>query len=170
MSQRAPRDSHERALRAASRVAMVALVGCGGTIEPSESPYEEPADDARTESAYASPARERTPAEEDRDAGSSADSACEDAGVETDASMECDERLAQQFPEGDPEWWSSDVPFVQDDVLAACCAARVASESRGDEFERLRTSGCCHVEGWDSFAFCTPWGPPMPPAMPREVA
>jgi hypothetical protein len=37
------------------------------------------------------------------------------------------------------------------------------------EDENLRSYCCGTVLNWESFGSCTPWGPPMPPAMPTEV-
>lgn len=113
-------------------------------------------------------------------AAPSKDAAC-DADATTTA-LSCKEKLAATFPNGDPNWWSGrhdwlddggvvDVS-VTDPTLAACCEelARPKSDAGPwqdlDGLNAVRESGCCKVNGWGQGSSCTPWGPPMPPAMP----
>jgi hypothetical protein len=70
-------------------------------------------------------------------------------------------------------------PTLATEEHKACCDLAVAAmdewfaAAAGDEppFDLNVPTGCCSsglVEGgWDVHPSCTPWGPPMPPAMPR---
>lgn len=190
-------ESHEKALRAASRVAFLALVGCGGLTEvptgssdpsdivsadrsdnvSSDPDYERPSDVAPLPYHGATSSSSGGASAECPDAGGDAAPA---ASTETDAGtphelLACLEQLEAHFPNGDPDWSSFwEGTQVTDPELAACCTAfagppRSALNDPWPNYELLRNAGCCHVTGWGREMHCTPWGPPMPPAM-RGVA
>jgi len=100
-------------------------------------------------------------------------------------------KLQSAFPEGDHEWWDmrADPALVgQADVTACCKEILVGTESHGESIDALlvgtgkfRNVGCCKADyhiasdagpvdaGPSGFngpgIACTPWGPPVPPAM-----
>jgi hypothetical protein len=102
-------------------------------------------------------------------------------------------KLERAFPDGDRNWWAMDVnPALagQEDVTA-CCKEIVpgdyspdAAEAYLHGIEKFRHVGCCSAD-YRAVAdagdaglspaqvvgmACTPWGPPMPPAMTESVA
>jgi hypothetical protein len=55
-----------------------------------------------------------------------------------------------------------------DDLTQGCCT--VLAKAAGNTFEWPQRSQCCGAIGWQAAFTCTPWGPPVPPAMPRGGA
>lgn len=53
-------------------------------------------------------------------------------------------------------------------AVAACCNAILASDPSTSGIDWSDAMACCGVPGVDTRgkAFCSPWGPPAPPAMP----
>jgi hypothetical protein len=165
-------DVRSAALRAAAKVALSVgvLGGCGGSVanEP-KGPYEP------------EPARSNYPATGGA-GGAGADRAepCEDAPTPAPTKPACDGVLASAF--ADPAWddWQPwgwppvDPPPVSEDVKA-CCEEELASADGINSEHRFQ---CCGVVGYGrdgveldpavSMA-CTPWGPPVPPAMRRRA-
>jgi hypothetical protein len=134
-----------RALAAAVRVALgsALVVACGGRLanetEGATAPSQDPGHAASSQTASAQP-----PA----------------------APLPCDARLAATFPDGGAPYYVNDTPPSTDPALIACCNELAAKLSPATRTEAIRSSGCCHVafDGEASSA-CTPWGPPVPPAM-----
>lgn len=95
---------------------------------------------------------------------------CFEAGTDTAAC--CTEVLTKSFTDG---------PVLMDPTLAteqerACCGVVVTTMDTWagpglPPFDYSLTSTCCSLElvenPWTDHVSCTPWGPPMPPAMPR---
>jgi hypothetical protein len=139
------RPAHEKALKATLRVTLFAALGAcggGGTAGSGGKPItNEPTPDAPP--AATAPAG---PTSED----------------------ECKAALKAAYPDGDKNWYDPNKPTpraqtaVSDADLKRCC-----DELRAKDFptEDYRDIGCC-AASWES-AKCTPWGPPMPPAMAR---
>jgi len=132
--------SHQRALRVTWRVTLMgALAGCsGGGKSAGPGPAAKP-----SAPAVAAPAGDPT------------------------SEADCRSALAAAYPQGDANWFSDDNPTprtatpVSDAALASCCQRHSALLSTPD----YRKLGCCSAATWDA-GHCTPWGPPMPPAMP----
>lgn len=131
-----------RALAAAVRVALgsALLVACGGRLgnetEGSTVPSQDPS---------------RAPSSQ----------------TPSTSEVSCDARLATVFPDGGAPFYVNDKPLSSDPALVACCNELAAKASPMTRTETIRASGCCHV-AFDENAqsACTPWGPPVPPAMP----
>ncbi len=82
----------------------------------------------------------------------------------------CDARLAAAFPDGGAPFYVNDKPLSADPALVACCNELAAKATPMTRTEAIRASGCCHVAfDEDAQSACTPWGPPVPPAMPRTT-
>lgn len=175
------REIHDRALFAAAKLAFAAsaavLPACafpeapstdgvaGGEGEPSST----------EEGVSKAPAKGKPKPAPRPTGGTGAKGSCSSGG--SGNSLEgCRAALKEAFPGGDPEWWSFGDPATlkKDARLASCCDALASQPAPADGLavtEELRTLGCCHVAGFTSAAaHCTPWGPPMPPAMPRRAA
>ena len=54
----------------------------------------------------------------------------------------------------------------------ACCSALAAFHDLDPNtmFSWPERAECCETLGWSGAASCTPWGPPVPPAMRRRTA
>lgn len=77
----------------------------------------------------------------------------------------CDARLAEAFPDGGAPFYVNDKPLATEPALVACCNELAAKASPMTRTEAIRASGCCHVAFEGEGNACTPWGPPVPPAM-----
>jgi hypothetical protein len=168
-------DTHSAALRAAAKLAfsVTFLGGCGGGLAAVDT-------DEAEASEYAVNAPSDTPAEAPR-ADASAD-ACEDAEPTTHdgGKASCDSVLASTF--GSPAWkdwnpwgWNEPTPEPVSEEVTACCKEHVGSiDLTSSETYRWE---CCGVLDFGRGAndtnlqmACTPWGPPVPPAMrPRSL-
>ena len=130
------RPAHQRALRATLRVTMVGALGAAAGCGSGPAPA---TPSNTTGAAHTAPA----------------------------TADECRAALDAAFPDGDPNWFSPGKESVRvatgdsDAELAACCAQHEAAFT----VEEYRDLGCCTVRTAQPM-HCTPWGPPMPPAMP----
>jgi hypothetical protein len=85
----------------------------------------------------------------------------------------CGEALTKAF--ADDHIFSD--PTTASNEEQACCDLAVTTmdtwEGLGDPpYDYQLTQSCCQtlVDGaWDKHPSCTPWGPPMPPRMPRRM-
>ncbi len=133
------KPAHEKALRATLRVTLFAALGACGGGTPAHSTA--PPSNKGTANAPARPT--------------------------TDA--ECRAALTEAFPNGDPKWYQGDhgtarvATGTSDADLVACCD----SLSKTASTEDYRQLGCCSTK-FDG-PHCTPWGPPMPPAMRAQA-
>lgn len=162
-------QAHDRALRAAIRLALGTLVltGCAAASDKSET---------ETESSDLTAKSEKSTAKLDKSAKADAGGSevCPDAKPEPKS---CDAILAASFPDGGgADWWKG--ATRNDPELVRCCT-EIAGDQTDTDFEdqaslddffarenRIRSSGCCDVQFPGAGAACTPWGPPVPPAMP----
>lgn len=168
-----PTSPESRALTAAMRIALgsTLLVGCGGRVAPD---HDGPAlAQAASDAAAGAPATTIPDASSERSPAPLPTGSTEPAAPGTSApqaNVPCGERLEAAFPDGGAMWFVNDPPITKDPALAACCERLEAATAPDVRVEVVRASGCCHVEfpGW--VAACTPWGPPVPPAMPARVA
>jgi hypothetical protein len=91
----------------------------------------------------------------------------------------CVDELAPLFGEGGTE---TSEAGAMDPSVTDCCAATVfyLDRARGDALAPARAlaqaklgflgeESCCRVLSFPVGVTCTPWGPPVPPAMPGEV-
>ena len=137
-------DLMQEALRATARVACcAALIGCGPAKAP---PAQTPATQATT-----------TPAEAPTDATESTTSA--EPTLET-----CREHVAQTL--GQDKRGT--------DETKACCVT-IAEHYNKQHLEGMQQwterMACCELLDWSRGGLaCTPWGPPVPPAMPSALA
>jgi hypothetical protein len=134
------RPAHEKALRATLRVTLFGvLTACGGGSGGGATKTNEPPSNNPTPPAMGKPSPQ--------------------------SEAECRDALKAAWPNGDPKFYDPDegTPRVATDVsdadLAACCERHQAKLSTDD----YRDLGCCSAK-WEG-GHCTPWGPPMPPAM-----
>lgn len=171
-------DVHLAALKAAAKVAfsMVVLNGCSGGLLSQARESGDDADEGAADYDRAAPGSASTKAPT-RSLGKKA---CPKEDAAAPAKASCEQTLAAAFPTpGDYQWkpvpQSKDVVACCDADLAAheamskyrwdCCVAYDAAEVRpeADEFALLqKTLGAEHGMA------CTPWGPPVPPAMNRR--
>jgi hypothetical protein len=91
-------------------------------------------------------------------------------------------KLKEVFPNGDKTWWdrSKASPELKGNVdVTECCESMLKGDG-GEDLSKIgtfRSSGCCAADysgdGGNNlgnvpvFSACTPWGPPVPPAMRR---
>lgn len=163
-----PTSPECRALTAAMRIALgsTLLVGCGGRVAPDH--------DGPALAPTASNAAPSTPTTTTPEASSARSPAPLPTGSTAPSTPEtdvpCGERLEAAFPDGGAPWFVNQPPITKDPALVACCERLEAATTPDVRADVIRASGCCHVEfpGWG--AACTPWGPPVPPAMPARVA
>jgi hypothetical protein len=74
----------------------------------------------------------------------------------------CHEILASTFKQPDENWYDPQ-PKMSDPDVVRCCTQLAKNEGGGTA--AVRSSGCCHVAFDEVYAHCTPWGPPVPPAI-----
>lgn len=158
-------DVHLAALAAASRVAFsVALLGaCGGAASELAEP--ERAGAGAGGAGYGASDAELSGGRAGRAprVGEGAAAPChEDAGA---AKPACDAVLAAAF--GDAGWFDPGLPVSAE--VKTCCVESGATT----DYDHPQHWTCCGALDWPGAA-CTPWGPPVPPAMrpaaSREVA
>ncbi len=144
------RDVHLKALKAASNVAFsIALVGCA-----SATPDAQTSDDPTASSTNESELRKKHP------------KSCHDAGQPLD----CHQVVDEAFPT------AGSYPGKKQDVseeVAACCDTLLAGGWTDAGAGEHRWDCCANAAHPDKVGIaCTPWGPPVPPAMRRrdEVA
>ncbi len=145
-------DVHLAALGAAARVAcsVALLEGCGGTTAELAEPIQPATDYASSEAELAGGTR--------RSATGTAPSPCHDAGAPR---ASCESVLASTF--GDAGWPEPGSAYPPE--VGACCKELGADADYDSPFHWP----CCAALNWEGMA-CTPWGPPVPPSMPRHEA
>lgn len=88
------------------------------------------------------------------------------AAADPSTEAECRTALSAAYPNGDDNWYQPQNPTprketeVSTAALVSCCEKHAGTLGDQD----YRSLGCCSAK-FDG-AHCTPWGPPMPPAMP----
>jgi hypothetical protein len=159
------------ALRAAAKLAFSAtLIGCGGVPGEVENP--DPSESNADE------VRRREPAKPKHDARTSASNASHCGSERACADKSCCSKKVHasfgkdSFP--DPATVPADVKSCcrilsahYDDLLQSPDAGGDAFSWEGPDSD-IRAA-CCSAIGWNT-PTCTPWGPPVPPAMRRRVA
>lgn len=161
-------EAHLEALKAAARLTMSAAMSVavlGGCTAAAE----EAGDDAeKTESDVTA----KKPAAPPKKKGASVSDEChKDAGP---PKLTCDQVLASAFPEGEDGWFGNDEKKLTAAELA-CCTEQIQASAK-DELGLNRGKyhwACCTATNWgqglgDIGMACTPWGPPVPPAMKRK--
>jgi hypothetical protein len=179
---------HRAALRAAAKVALAGLVGgCGAhselpgggaaTPEPGGRPAADASADGRETSADAQGADAREAATDAADAAALA-CAAQAGGDEEGVFTCCLETVGRYFPDGG---FAGELPAAAaaDPEAVACCPEIVghvedafvdggadpsAVWSRAND--RGVLASCCNALDNPMGPACTPWGPPVPPAMP----
>lgn len=154
------RDVHLAALRAAARVAFSVAFVSGCSAAGNVADDDETGDDYESsESAVNAKPKPRTKSVGKKPCPS------KDAGKPS-----CESVLASTF--GDAGGWGSDVPLSAD---AKACCAEVIQKSMQDPTagQSVHHWSCCSASNWGQGLgidggvgwACTPWGPPVPPAM-----
>lgn len=162
-------EAHLEALKAAARLTMSAAMSVavlGGCTAAAE----ETGDDAeKTESDVSA----KKPAKQPKKGPSVSDACHKDAGP---PKLTCDQILASAFPDGGNGWFGNEEKKLSPDELA-CCTEEIKAAAK-DETGLNRGQhhwACCTATNWgqgipDIGLACTPWGPPVPPAMNRKKA
>jgi hypothetical protein len=159
----------------------MSVVGCGSVVVIDDKDDGPPSidDDEETGEAYAdrSPFGDYEPEETERTPREPAEIACEQPErgwmvFDEDTFECCSDGLAQIVPV-DPHVWSEEA--AQDEDVRGCCDQLVF-----ENYESLWSgqplvhdaphdvlAACCVLKHGNPG--CTPWGPPVPPAMPSEL-
>ncbi len=144
-------ETRRAALRATARLALtVSVTGCQS---------------AAVSGTAAPPADLGTPARADVD---TAPAACATGGGDPGAVACCTRQLDRALGDGGAA--------VTAGADLACCgflAAQndlVIADGGGFSQNIPHRTACCQALGWRGTITCTPWGPPVPPAMPGEAA
>ncbi len=150
------REVHRKALRAASNVAFsVALIGCGAASEDAKSTNGDTPDDGTA----------ATAAESELRAKPKHGASCHDGGAADAKPADCKTVVDAAFPT------AGDYPGTKQDVsseVQACCLEMLTTS--GATIGVHRWDCCANVpSGSNVMAACTPWGPPVPPAMKRRA-
>ncbi len=154
-------EIHRAALRAAAKLAFSVMVGgCGGaTVEtppdPTGTPGATPVDTSGDDLSVSR--------------GSSVGSYCSKHHHGETQHACCEAEVAgATFPK---DARSSDKPDMRVDALTrACCTVLAHDADKTQTFSWPERTQCCEAIGWSAAATCTPWGPPVPPAMPLLLA
>jgi len=171
-------DVHFAALRAAAKVAfgMALLTGCtaaenaneilGGNADDGAND-----DSESTESAIAakggSKAKPGNGKKGSSVVGSKNSNCTKDAGP---PKQTCEQVLASAFPDAGEGWPEGDFSNASKETKECCIA-----ELKAKGYESPHRWTCCMATNWGQDAndqqvsiACTPWGPPVPPAMKRR--
>lgn len=150
-------DIRKAALRAAAKLAFsVTVVGCAAH-EPSADPTTTETDTANQE------VRSRHPVSHPGLCGTT------DGGVpDTYAKQCCEGVVHASFTKKGT--YKASGPALPD--TKTCCSALAAFHDHDPAtmWSWPERSECCGVLEWSGAATCTPWGPPVPPAMRRRAA
>jgi hypothetical protein len=167
------------ALRATAKVALsLTVAGCVGQVsldEAAEPELDAPDPGRITDPVYAgrtAPALRPAPDEE---------LACDAAtgqGAPVDAAQVacCDDLVGELAPTGEGNWeeeWQAWQAAAADPDVQGCCGVLVAAVEQ-DSAARATIgwqalSACCDALEFPAGPACTPWGPPVPPALRRLV-
>jgi hypothetical protein len=165
------RDVHLAALRAASKVAFsfAVLNGCGGaTSTPESANNDHGNDNSGNSSDVIASEPSKTPGNPSQ---SPAPSVPADSGLADSGGAACADLLDKTFSDTGPTTRNPPPP------VKACCVALIKDEIAKNSFEESHHWSCCGVTNWgqdvpmpeDHQFACTPWGPPVPPAMTRRA-
>lgn len=144
-------DVHYAALKAAARVAfgVAFLGGCSSAAQDGN-------DGVTSESAVKAP--------------------CHDASA-PDAKKSCDAVIASAFPDAGPEQWVANNPGAASisAEAKACCTEKLTAKDAHASSVPYGWSCCSALDSWNNpdptiAIACTPWGPPVPPAMKQRNA
>jgi len=167
------RETRRLALRQAAKMVLgAAFVGCGGAMAAEAPP--DAASDGRG-AVDAKTAAHDAAAVSPKDAGLACDLTPEDAGI-SESSVACCLALTESATPDAGGFDFDPSPWAADPSLSGCCHALYEKNDhnlvsfvygQGSHW-RYDTCGICAKLVGDPVA-CTPWGPPVPPAM-LEVA
>jgi hypothetical protein len=147
-------EIHRAALRAAARLALPAfIVACGSTAPNTN-------EDSNTVQS----------SEEDLSANackSKVDRYCASQHPYETKEMCCANEVKDAtFPQ--PPHWGPDPDKRVDALTRGCCQVLADVATKKGEFDFPQRGECCPAIGWNASGSCTPWGPPVPPAMKRK--
>jgi hypothetical protein len=161
-------DVHLEALRAAARVAF-SVAFLGGCAAANANADDEALTSGGPEAAE-SDLKGGTPAKKKKPASVGATSPTASAPCHADAGtkppVSCEQVLASAFPT--PGMYPGEKKNVSSDVEACCEKELLSDEGMGTS--KHRWDCCANVTSNDPkiMIACTPWGPPVPPAMRRR--
>lgn len=170
-------ETKRRALLAATKLALVTTIGCSTSHGTIEADTGVPPDSSSETDAFAA-----ADASAQVDAFSGNDAFVEaDAATRADASAseveDCVASLVVAAESVDPNTGTAPPAIVEEST--ECCEIVHASVDSGETWGTwpgeadgngtLRAFCCFTVFEGNAGGSCTPWGPPMPPAMPGEV-
>ena len=177
-------DIQRAALRAAAKLAFSAtIIGCGGgtAVEPANEPSTDEKTPVATTESTDDALRVRHPR---RDAGVKLDTGVEGdtghaptCGYYPSQACLCKQVVADAFPDGGtppPRWSPDPAPNMPPEVTSCCTLLAHEADVRAQShdpngWDWAERDTCCGVIGWNAAATCTPWGPPVPPAMRRNL-
>ena len=159
------RTTHERALRAAIRLALGTLIlgGCDhGEAQPVMA--QAPTEPARENASVALDDEDAVAA---RDAGQEAPKGAAKAAAKRKVDA-CRAKIDAKLGASEQEWWRGPEQQAREPELSRCCEdlAQVNDAGWVANTGDVRAAGCCRVSFAGQGPACTPWGPPMPPRMP----
>ena len=167
-----------RALKTTAKIALsLTVFACGGTVDvadQSSASTDDPPEPERPvydEEEEEPPVQVYRPEEEEEET-----LACEAAPVgeevailDTEQLDCCVALLEPAWPGEGPEAWQEWETTMKDEAVGACCNIVVAHAN--ESFQLVESLGwqnvqmCCQAAGSPFGPACTPWGPPVPPAM-----
>lgn len=164
-----------QALQTTAKIALsLTVLACGGTVEIANQTATATDDPPDPELPIHEEDEEEPPVQLFRPEAETL--ACEAAPVGEEVALLdaeqldcCTELLESVWPVEGPNAWEQWQRSMQDPDVGACCNVVVAHANQ--QVELLDTLGwqnvqmCCDAAGAPFGAACTPWGPPVPPAM-----
>jgi hypothetical protein len=148
-------DIHRAALRAAAKLALPAFLFACGSATPST--------DTNDESAT-------TSSEADLSAASCSkkvDTYCNSMHPYETKEQCCKDEVADAHFPAKPHMGPG--PDTRVDALTrGCCTVLADAATKAGTFSWPERGECCAAIGWDAAGTCTPWGPPVPPAMKKR--
>jgi hypothetical protein len=181
-------EVHKAALRATAKIAFFStVVGCGGSVDAIPG--------STTDSSGSSSGSDQTPtgtASNDyssrRHDSGIAEASAPDVAQIPDASqapdvvatdiVACRGELQTIWPDGGSFQWGADAGIS--DEARACCrllqsyydqqATDGGMNAWGWGSDSKLRNPCCEALDWQTGGTCTPWGPPVPPAMSKTAA
>jgi hypothetical protein len=160
-------DIQRAALRAAAKLTFAAVVfGCGGSTEPTTSDTTAATNDPNAEGSAGTGEYDLKRSHHPK---TTAQTYCASMhSYETEEQCCKAEVASASFP-ATPHW-SADPDTRVDALTRDCCTVLAKAATAAQDWSWQERGECCAAIGWNAAATCTPWGPPVPPAMPRLLA
>ena len=156
-------DAHRRALQAAAKLAAVSLTACSGT---QAAPPNAEAPAAPKESANVQPSAVLTPVDTAPSAAPAAPARDDAKPSKTEADPAALQACKADIDKAIKEGALGRSPQKVDDKIIQCCLT--VSRDAGNKGKMMAGHPCCAAINFETVA-CTPWGPPVPPCMPKVL-